>query len=357
MVALKREKVRALVGRRTLIPTAGEGVTLRLDLTHAVIPELRAALDEELAMVAARPVEGLVAPLRLATGADHVQLALEPIHGGALRLADMLRGLGRRGEGLGDGLAAALTATATQLCHKIHLGPGHAGAPRAHAALHPGTLLLTPAGTVALLGCGLPGVDGLLIPAEPEPELQSAAPELMRGQRPDALSDVYALGALYLTLLSGQPPWGGRSEGEIRAALGRGQVPPLPGALPDPRPSLVTLLRRALAPTPGDRFPTALALGQAISRELKDSGQPRASAETLTRMLATAVPADALRGPEILLGRPAPTAAGPAPTEGDLHRGWSMVLQEPGSSPSGPTLPRPAEVMTAPTSRPTPPAT
>lgn len=309
-----------------------QGVRLRLSLRQPLPANTARALQAEMNQVMAQPIEGLVAPRDVQILDDAVVFALDAIHPGATRLSDLLAGLRTAGTSLGDGLAAALTATAAQLCHKIHLAPGVAGRARVHGACHPGNLILTPAGSVALLGTGLRTVDALLLPPDPSADIRHTAPENAAQDPADPRSDIYGLGVLFLTLLSGQTPWAEASPEQHRAALLSGQMRNPGVSLNDPRPSLVEVLRTAMSPAAGQRYSTALGFGQAISNELKASGRPRADAAVLQGMLQNNLPPQVPQGP-LVLGPAAPPPQAPARPSSTLG-GWSQVL-EGGPSSSG----------------------
>lgn len=353
MVTVERAELRESIQRRFVETREGESVRLFVQLSRPLPADRARRLREEVAAVAAAPIEGLVAPRTVQIEDQGVRFELDAIHPGALRLSDLLLGLTESQTSMGDGLAAALTATAAQLCHSIHLAPGVHGRARVHGACHPGNLVLTPVGSVALIGTGLPLIDALLLPSLPGAEARHTAPEVAARREPDLRADVYGLGVLFLTLLSGQTPWADASPQAHYAALASGQLRNPGVSLADPRPSLVEVLRRAMSPSPGPRFGTALALGQAISNELKASGRPRADAGALQHMLSDRVPAQAPRG-AFLLGEagapPRQAALPPAPTP-ELH-GWSHILDD--APPAAPAPTQPAAAPAPPIRLPTP---
>jgi formylglycine-generating enzyme required for sulfatase activity len=70
-----------------------------------------------------------------------------------------------------------------------------------HGQVKPCHLIIAHDGTVKLADLGLAAIEET--PVNPA----CAAPELIRGQPPDACTDLYALGATYFTLLTGRPPF------------------------------------------------------------------------------------------------------------------------------------------------------
>jgi serine/threonine-protein kinase len=91
------------------------------------------------------------------------------------------------------------------------------------------------------------------------------SPEQATGDDVDPRSDVYSLGAVAYTLLSGRPPFERASPMEVIVAHVHDDAPPLsqPGA--DVPADLEAVVRRCLAKRPVDRFQDVDALEQALS--------------------------------------------------------------------------------------------
>jgi TolB-like protein len=110
------------------------------------------------------------------------------------------------------------------------------------------------------------------------------APEQILGDVIDARTDVFAAGAVLFEALAGRPAFPGAKAMEVMQATLHEQPPALAGS-----PAVVAfdrVIRRALAKSPGDRFPTA----EAMSRDLADivpgdSGAAATPALALTRLV------------------------------------------------------------------------
>jgi eukaryotic-like serine/threonine-protein kinase len=135
------------------------------------------------------------------------------------------------------------------------------------------------------------------------------APEQAKGEKADAQSDVYALGAVMYELLSGEVPFDG--DNFVTVAM-RHVNDPLPSLL-EKRPELpvrlVAAVERALEKDPASRFPTMADFVDELEtcRELLQKGRDEG---------ATAI----IRGP-VVQERPAP-----APTPKRRRSPWPLVL-------------------------------
>jgi serine/threonine protein kinase len=91
-------------------------------------------------------------------------------------------------------------------------------------------------------------------------------PEQAKGDAVDERADVYALGALLYHLFAGEPPHLGTSPEETLELVLAGPPRPLAVRAPDLPPDLVTLVEKALARDPADRYPSAKEMAEDLRR-------------------------------------------------------------------------------------------
>jgi hypothetical protein len=129
----------------------------------------------------------------------------------------------------------------------------------------------------ALRAAGIDGRDASALLTE----APYASPEQQQGAAPDERSDVYSLGAAIYELLTGKPPFGGRTTSYVMAAvLGENDVDPdTPVTNPaQPGDPAVEAVLRAIERAPDDRWPdmdafaAALATGS-VSSSMSPSGR------------------------------------------------------------------------------------
>jgi tRNA A-37 threonylcarbamoyl transferase component Bud32 len=191
-------------------------------------------------------------------------------------------------------------------------------------------------------------------PAYMSPEQASASPHA------DHRSDLYALGVMAYEMLTGMPPFTGRSPQAVLAAHVMEEAPPVERRRPAMPPALAMLVTECLAKSPADRPQTATEVMHALDAIATPSG---GTAPTLVRMPSAVVtphgtPAPAWRLPAAIAAAalvlvagglwlrreraspPVPPAAPPVPATATLPPPDSTPApaKQPPAAPSpGPT--------------------
>jgi Protein kinase domain len=232
---------------------------------------------------------------------------------------DDLRTLVRREGGLPPARAARIVAQVGAALDAAH------AAGLVHRDVKPANVLLGPADHAYLTDFGLTTdleSSGATSTGRWVGTLDYVAPEQIRGERVDARTDVYSLGAvLFFTLTRRVPFVHDGDEAKLWAHLN--EPPPTPSTWGAPE-AFDAVVARAMAKAPEDRYPSAGDLGRAA--EAAVTGRRVTTAE---RMVAagSAAPAAAesatattRRDPSDAPTRPAATAA-TVPAERRSHRG------------------------------------
>jgi serine/threonine protein kinase len=150
--------------------------------------------------------------------------------------------------------AVAQVADALQAAHEAGI---------VHRDVKPSNLLVRPAGAIVLVDFGVArstGITGITSTNVVLGSVHYMAPEQAEGRPVTATTDVYALGAVAFSCLTGRPPYVGDNPLAVLAQLVHGQPPVLP---PDVPPAVASVVLRALAKDPGRRFPSASGLAAA----------------------------------------------------------------------------------------------
>jgi serine/threonine-protein kinase len=141
-----------------------------------------------------------------------------------------------------------------------------------HRDVKPANLLLDVFGTVWLTDFGLAKVSNtpdLTHPGDVVGTLHYMAPERFKG-RADVRSDVYGLGLTLYELLALRPAYDGRDQAELTRQIMLAEPPRLDRLDPRLPRDLVTIVHKAMAKEPADRYPTAGALADDLRRFLDD---------------------------------------------------------------------------------------
>ena len=104
------------------------------------------------------------------------------------------------------------------------------------------------------------------------------SPEQAKGEPVTARSDLYSLGTVLYTLLSGRPPFSGNSVEESLRNLTRVPAPRISASNPDVPKILEELISKLMSKKPEERVPTALALIHKlndIEEELRDDSEAK----------------------------------------------------------------------------------
>lgn len=128
-----------------------------------------------------------------------------------------------------------------------------------HRHLSPERIVVGSDGVARVAELGLAEARGIA-----EPELSPYTAPRARGDRADARSDVFALGAIAWSALTGHALFAGHDDAGTRQRLLQLDVPPPSTVGARPPAAFDTVVLRALARDPADRFQTATAMLDAL---------------------------------------------------------------------------------------------
>lgn len=160
-----------------------------------------------------------------------------------------------------------------------------------HYDITPRNVMVTTDGRVKVLDFGIAGFlqatfslvrSSLLAPAG---TVEYGAPEQFRTERGDERSDLYALGSVVFTMLTGRPPFTGHNAWAVMARKQAEDAPGLDTLRPDAPAELTALVARLLARDPGGRPASAHEVHERLRQLLTGS-----EATTEIRVAHTAHP-------------------------------------------------------------------
>ncbi len=147
--------------------------------------------------------------------------------------------------------------------------------PIIHRDVSPHNVLLTTHGMVKLIDFGLALTndrpDETTDPGVVKGKMSYLAPEIVGGSRPEPASDQFATGSVLWESLVGRKLFDGATDYDTYVRLRDCVVQPLRPVRPDIPAPLIALIQRALAPTPGERFPNSREMARQLATALKKS--------------------------------------------------------------------------------------
>lgn len=192
---------------------------------------------------------------------------------GTLHAAFRRSGAARVPTGLSSAEVAVLGVELLGALDLVHAtGLTHGAITPRHVRRTDGSVLLAEFGIVpALVAGGVEVQSAVMVSAEPA----YVCPEVRGGGVPDDRSDIFALGAVLYELLTGKPPFGGRTTAYVLASVLADETEGGQSAADESSNPVVDALLRAIEQEPDDRWPSARAFAQALSAAVAPS--PRIS--------------------------------------------------------------------------------
>lgn len=144
-----------------------------------------------------------------------------------------------------------------------------------HRDVSPHNVMLSYEGEVKVIDFGLAksaARSKYTLPSTVMGKLGYMSPEQVRAEPLDHRSDIYSCGVVVWELIAGRPLVPHGTVGEMMAAMSNPTVPALHEVRPDVDPAIDAVVRRALAPSPDDRYARSDDFARALNEQLLRSG-------------------------------------------------------------------------------------
>src|SRR4051812_2685025 len=150
-----------------------------------------------------------------------------------------------------------------------------------HRDIKPGNVLIGKDGQVKVVDFGIARAISeaqVTLPGTTLGSVHYFSPEQARGESATAASDIYSLGIVLYEMLVGSRPWEGDSAASVALARLSGPIPDPMVVRPSVPPDLASIVRRALALDPKDRWASASVMADALDGTLAPGGGASAAA-------------------------------------------------------------------------------
>jgi serine/threonine protein kinase len=230
-----------------------------------------------------------VLDLLLEDGRPHI--VMEYVDGRDLR--QVVRRARALGVALPPGLACHIVAEVLAALAYVHSRRDASGRSLdlVHRDVSPANLMVAFAGSVKLIDFGIAKAaqqlrSELTAAGQFKGKCSYSAPEQVRCRAVDARTDLFAVGIVLWELVTGQRLFARESDLESLRAVLYEPIPPLGAFAADIPEALESVVARALAREPGDRYPGAEAMRADLEAVIRAAGWPAGSLE-LERFMAS----------------------------------------------------------------------